>query len=743
MTDPTGSTVQANSPPVREISAPANTESTIVLDPCSHGNPCVVCWLRERVAKDPETSYQGFHTGELELNILGVRRRDSVTDRFDDFMVVFFKPVTPEHKPAFEQVIEQDLRDDWKKVFGKSAKHTKLVPCTKDQSSWVVSIYPLSTDPGLTDLPEEKAAKAKKASEQDLQKKQGAATDASKTLQQAEAKVAAKQSAYDALPADPPPDPAVKPKKGAPKPPKAQAKADLDAAKAELAKAKKAKAKADGALETAKGADARNGATLASEQEKAKGKPPIAVLGDGTEGGLAVGRGMMSCRAYPNEYVFYIHHAGSASAFPKGHVALTVGMIPDGYRIYSVSLVKSASWEAEVKRVQHVVVAVAGGTESRAVVGELFVGGQKPGEKFAKQTATLVTTQTEAQKVNKTRSAWLEVDGTKRTLADADILLFRAEIGGTNLHRGHNAKVSPSGDEVVPGAPGGDKVKSFSEGCQVNPSFDAFNQFIRLAAIGKRWSCAKGKSETPGCDRLVASDGEELGKGEQALLDSFGRRYISAATATAVAKELEAKKAEVTALEAKQKKAGTLAAEDQAALTKAKTDRDRLEGVLKELGRDVKNEDEKAATKKAIAAADKEIAAADKSIGKLKAENAKRKPPKTDEQMASVLEPHEKKKSAATTKKEEAKKKLDELEDESLEKDALAARRKLLNERTRFFRGDFLRECDLHAGGPGVRCKQRFTYVLVEFDDAGCDELDRRFKDGRNQSWSGEIVLPG
>jgi len=743
MTDPTGATVQASSPPVREISAPANTESTVVLDPCSHGNPCVVCWLRERVAADPETSYQGFRTGELELNILGVRRRDSVTDRFDDFMVVFFKPVAPEHKPAFEQTIEQDLRDDWKKIFGKSGKHTKLVPCTKDGASWVVSIYPLSTDPGLTDLPEEKAAKAKKTSEQDVQNKQTAATDASKKLEQAEAKVAAKQSAYDALPADPPPNPAVKPKKGAPKSPKAQALAELNEAKAELAKVKKAKEKADGALKTAKETDAKNETTLASEQEKAKSKPPIAVLGDGTEGGLAVGRGMMACRSYPNEYTFYIHHAGSPSAFPKGHVALTVGMIPDGYRAYSVSLIKSASWEAEAKRVNHVAVAVGGSTESRAVVGELFVGGQKPGEKFAKQTATLITTQTEAQKSTKTRSAGLEVNGTKRTLADTDVLLFRAEIGGTNLHRGHNAKVTPSGDEVVPGAPGGDKVKSFSEGCQVNPSFDAFNQFIRLAAIGKRWTCAKGKAETPGCDRLIAADGEELGKGEQALLDSFGRRYISEATATAVSKELEAKKTEVAALEAKKKKAGTLTAEDEAALTKAKADRDKLEAVIKELGSDVKNEDDKVVVKKAIDAADKDLATADKAIGKLKADNAKRKPPKTDKEMAPALEPHEKKKAAATAKKDEAQKKRDELEDKTLEKDALAARRKFLNERTRFFRGDFLRECDLHAGGPGVHCKQRFTYVLVEFDDAGCDELDRRFKENRNQGWDGEIVLPG
>lgn len=740
MTDPKGATVQTSSPPVREISAPANTESTIVLDPCSHGNPCLVCWLRERVAKDPETSYQGFRTGELELNILGVRRRDSVTDRFDDFMVVFFKPVTPEHKPTFEQIIEQDLRDDWKKIFGKSTKHTKLVPCTKDGALWIVSIYPLSTDPGLTDLPEEKAAKAKKASEQDVQKKQTAATDASKTLEQANAKVTAKQATYDGLQADPPPNPAVKPKKGAPK---AQALAELNEAKAELAKAKKAKEKADGALKTAKETDTKNGTMLATEQEKAKGKPPIAVLGDGTEGGLAVGRGMMACRSYPNEYTFYIHHAGSPSAFPKGHVALTVGMIPDGYRAYSVSLVKSASWDAESKRVNHVAVAVDGGTESRAVVGELFVGGQKPGEKFAKQTATLVTTQTEAQKTTKTRSAWLEVNGTKRSLADADVLLFRAEIGGTNLHRGHNAKVAPSGDEVVPGAPGGDKVKSFSEGCQVNPSFDAFNQFIRIAAIGKRWTCAKGKAETPGCDRLVAADGEELGKGEQALLDSFGRRYISEATATAVSKDLEAKKTEVATLETKKKKAGTLSTEDDAALTKAKADRDRIEAVIKELGSDVTNEDEKVVAKKAIAAADKDIAAADKAIGKLVADNVKRKPPKTEKEMASALEPHEKKKAAATTKKDEAQKQLDGLDDKTLEKDALAARRKLLNERTRFFRGDFLRECDLHAGGPGVRCKQRFTYVLVEFDDAGCDELDRRFKEGRNQSWDGEIVLSG
>jgi hypothetical protein len=716
MTDPTGATANANPPPAREISAPANTESTIVLDPCSHGSPCLVCWLRKRIADDPETSYQSFRTGELELNIVGIRRRDSVTDKFDDFMVVFFKPVVPEHRQNFERVIEQDLRDDWNKIFGKSAKRTKLVPCTKDRASWVVAIYPLSTDPGLTELPEEKAAKAKKASEKDVQDKQAAATKADKELAEAKEQAKAKQAAYDELPPDEPPDPMVKLKKGAPKSPKAQALAAAKAAQAKVTKAEKAKKAADAELKTAKDTDARNATTLASEQEKSKSQPPIAVLGDGTEGGLAVGRGMMACRAYPNEYMFYIHHAGSASMFPKGHVALTVGMIPDGYRAYSVSLVKSASWETEAKKAHYITVKVGDKTESRAEVGELFVGGKKPGEKFAKATATLVTTQTAAQKTTKTRDVSLEVNGVKRPLADGDVLLLRAEIGGTNLHRGHNAKVAASGDEVVPGAAGGGKVKSFSEGCQVNPDFDAFNQFIRLAAIGKRWTCAKGKAETPGCDRLVAADGEELGKGEQALLDSFGRRYINKATATRLAKDVE---------------------------NKAKADRDAAQAIIDALENDSKNEDEQAKAKKIIADQNKRIADEDKAIQKLTEANAKQKPPKTAQALAAVLEPHEKKKAAAIATRDDAQKRLDELKKkETLEKDAIEARRKLLNERTRFFRGDFLRECDLQAGG-GAHCRERFTYVLVEFDDAGCNELDRRFKEGRNQDWDGKIVLPG
>src|SRR4029079_14983079 len=54
-------------------------------------------------------------------------------------------------------------------------------------------------------------------------------------------------------------------------------------------------------------------------------------------------------------------------------------------------------------------------------------------------------------------------------------------------------------------------------------------------------------------------------------------------------------------------------------------------------------------------------------------------------------------------------------------------RRTLIRDKTKLFRADFLRQCDVKSGG----CSERFDYVLLELSSADVSDLDKRFKDAR------------
>lgn len=91
----------------------------------------------------PEDMLSWFHDEPFRINIVGVRRRHSFTNKFDDCIFTFFRvgadTGTDEWKPLADKYGLKS--QDW--VVGKSV----FVPCKRFGGFWVAS-YDVSTDPG-------------------------------------------------------------------------------------------------------------------------------------------------------------------------------------------------------------------------------------------------------------------------------------------------------------------------------------------------------------------------------------------------------------------------------------------------------------------------------------------------------------------------------------------------------------------------------------------------------------------
>ena len=69
----------------------------------SQSPPCIcpICWIRDRITDSGQASGVVIHKEELKLNIVGFRRADSVSDRFDDAIAVFCKLLDGKNRAAF------------------------------------------------------------------------------------------------------------------------------------------------------------------------------------------------------------------------------------------------------------------------------------------------------------------------------------------------------------------------------------------------------------------------------------------------------------------------------------------------------------------------------------------------------------------------------------------------------------------------------------------------------------------
>jgi len=117
-------------------------------------------------------------------------------------------------------------------------------------------------------------------------------------------------------------------------------------------------------------------------------------------------------------------------------------------------------------------------------------------------------------------------------LDDEDLIYVDKKIDATNIHRGHyrpvptveshsdeNACNHP--DEIMDTPSESTRVKHWSEGCQVFPGFEAFNLFIRLCGVSRRFYCSD-------CSRAGSDDCKVLELGSTAYDEGEGGTFMRA-----------------------------------------------------------------------------------------------------------------------------------------------------------------------------------------------------------------------
>ncbi len=525
-----------------EVPVPANTRTTLRTS-CAE-KPCLLCWLRARVKESEEASAASFSTEPLHLNILGLRQENTMSDDFDDAMAVFCKMLPHDQQDNYEKAVEQKIRDE---LAGIKSGRVKIVPCTSGEftGTWIVGLFDqVTTDPGLESRDKDEQKQDIEKAKNDLEKKKKEVDDQDQAAKDSKKAVDDKQTEQKDLRA----------KKEKSDDDRSTIKAN-DAAMPKLAD--KAKKDAEKLKKLQKEYD-RQAAALKKKQAALDASDHSLVqMSEGHAGWLAQGRAQIAPGIYAGEYRFGVHHDG-AEKIHHGHVAMTVGYI-QGFRYYSVgnllTLAKKIFAEREKEKKRHqdaedkakkaaekankpapAAKPVPDGSyawaDDRIVVARHYGPGGK--RKFDGKSATLELRESAD---GKSYEAYLHENGSETKLGADEDVIVRAQIGGTNLHRAHNAGVKngkPWYDHVEPGG----RVGDWSEGCQTYRQYKYFNEFIRLCQISKRWRCVNAPPSAPKppkppirCQVLEANDGEPLGAGEQCMVDVKGEAFIFRAVA--------------------------------------------------------------------------------------------------------------------------------------------------------------------------------------------------------------------
>jgi hypothetical protein len=625
----------------------------------------------------------------LELHLIGLRREGSISDEFDDCMLVVTRLPDAETLEQVKKAVEPELLDALQRAAGGAPQAVRVVSCSG--GVWLVGKFAISTDPGLAarkeDLRsslaliekqieenrtalEEMRKRKKELDETELPKAKDALDAANRGQASAEKALADAKDAFEKE--------LGKSRNIRPELTRLQQAANtrrdaVKGAKREVAAATrehgaKTRAAAEAGKRVTRLESAAQGLRKRQGERKAAFEAAVAArakssigLKDENEGWLTEGRALMLPGHFENQYRFFVHLSSSAEAFSKNTslAALTTTTLLHGLRAYSGRHLRanpkdfaSGEYVSEVRSPDS--------APRRYLTDEAVLAVTRVGA-----TATIAVRETAA--------------GKETPLGDDDVVLLVRSVGGTNIHRAHNAPGLPGADGRLHGPPRPTlSVSNWSEGCQVFPSSDEFNLFISLCAVSKRWRCVSQKKDCAAeCRVLEVGAGEALGAGERALVTRFGVEFIGkAADINRGAKDpvIDGKINRIKAL--------TWNEEDQAKLTEL-----------------MKKKAEAAAKKAALSRED------DFRIADLEAKKSRRL---TESQQQELT---------------------------GLEADRAKWRREYLREKTRRLAADHLRACDVLE-----KCGQRLSYTLIEMPSAELDALDAAFKESRNRGWSGSLA---
>jgi hypothetical protein len=661
---------------------------------------CFVCRLTLYLSASPDTrpvlTVAAPVTEPLTLNIVGIRRENSLSDKFDDYMAAFFMLPRTDQFKTVKSDVEEALLEDLKKAAtaDKAKDQVKIVHCSRN-GAWVVALFPVTTDPGWVARKSDLAHKDKEIqTAETLKTDRKKLDDKAKTAGDDSSK---KAKALSDEKAKRPTDPIAL----------AAATKDFKDAKAQLGAVLAARVKRrlrttaqyDKAIEKLQKEKQaleerfkayKEGHSSTTDREQEEGIFEMSEGGE--EGFFAEGRAMISPGHHPGKYFYFIHQATKIDR-PNAHTALHVDVLP-GLRIWSVKhIVEAPRRFIETRRARKVTeggkttdhgdspVTVDVYDTADAAKREVVLDGKALGDddelviaktlkhlkvgalstavpsgipvvaRIKKVDGTVerfpASPETTLRLVRSGSSvqAWLDVSGTRTQLEDGAQVHLKSRVMGTNIHRAHNTEIDSAGE--LKGKEGSGRVANWSEGCQTFPRFEDFNLFLRMCAVSKRWRCQQaGVPPGADCRRLdTQSESEAPGPGEQVLSD-WGAPQFDNAADDRFAKDDAQKKQDL-------RKRRQL---------EAKTHR-------------------------------------------------------------TVVEQHQ----------------LDDFEtqhaawrnDEAWTK----GRRHVVWEKTRFFRADWLRACDLNA-----QCQQSFSYTLVELPSPDVEGLVETFQKESGPAWDGKLV---
>ena len=115
---------------------------------------CFVCRLEVLLSRTSTTApvfvAAAPNPEPLHLNLVGLRRKHSLSDAFDDYLAAFFVLPDPSAHERLEAVIEPALRQSLKEAATAETvrRCIKVVRCSRF-GTWVLGLFKITTDPGL------------------------------------------------------------------------------------------------------------------------------------------------------------------------------------------------------------------------------------------------------------------------------------------------------------------------------------------------------------------------------------------------------------------------------------------------------------------------------------------------------------------------------------------------------------------------------------------------------------------